>query len=232
LQEQTHPEILRSNLGNVVLQLLKLGVVDLVHFDFMDPPAPETLMRALELLNYLGAIDDEGEMTDLGRLMSEFPLDPHLSAALIKSSNYRCPNEMLTILAMLSVPNVFLRPAKQRKEADEAKDRFAHEDGDHITLLNVYNAYKENEEDNDWCWNNYLNSRSLKSADNVRVQLARIMEKSGIELRSLSPEHPDYYDSIKKALVSGFFMQVAHKGRSSIYKTVKDEQVIFIYFSY
>ena len=59
LQEQTYPEILRSNLGSVVLTLKKLGIDDLVHFDFMDPPAPETLMRALELLNYLGALDDE-----------------------------------------------------------------------------------------------------------------------------------------------------------------------------
>merc|ERR1711871_1620328 len=74
LHDQTYPEILRSNLGSVVLTLLKLGITDLVHFDFMDPPAPETLMRALELLNYLGALDDEGEMTELGYQMSELPL--------------------------------------------------------------------------------------------------------------------------------------------------------------
>lgn len=59
-----------------MLQLKRLGIEDLVHFDFMDPPAPETLMRALELLNYLGALDDEGELTPLGHQMSEFPLDP------------------------------------------------------------------------------------------------------------------------------------------------------------
>lgn len=68
----------RSNLGSVVLQLKKLGIEDLVHFDFMDPPAPETLMRALELLNYLAAINDDGELTELGSLMAEFPLDPQL----------------------------------------------------------------------------------------------------------------------------------------------------------
>ena len=73
LIEQTYPEILRSNLGSVVIQLKKLGVDDLVHFDFMDPPAPETLMRALELLNYLGALDDEGEVDEAGKIMSDFP---------------------------------------------------------------------------------------------------------------------------------------------------------------
>ena len=70
-----------------MLQLKRLGIEDLVHFDFMDPPAPETLMRALELLNYLGALDDEGELTPLGRQMSEFPLDPQLSKALISAAS-------------------------------------------------------------------------------------------------------------------------------------------------
>jgi len=76
LISQTYPEILRSNLAMTVLQLKKLGVDDLVHFDFMDPPAPETLMRALEELNFLACLDDEGELTPLGRLASQFPLDP------------------------------------------------------------------------------------------------------------------------------------------------------------
>ena len=80
-----YPEILRSNLGNVVLELKKLGIDDLVHFDFMDPPAPETLMRALELLNYLGALDDDGNLTELGSLMAEFPLEPELSKMLLYS---------------------------------------------------------------------------------------------------------------------------------------------------
>ena len=85
MQETTYPEILRSKMSNVVLTLKKLGIDDLVHFDFMDPPAPETLMRALELLNYLGALDDEGEMTELGRQMSDLPLDPQLAKLIITS---------------------------------------------------------------------------------------------------------------------------------------------------
>jgi pre-mRNA-splicing factor ATP-dependent RNA helicase DHX15/PRP43 len=76
LIENTHPEIMRSNLSSVVLSLKKLGIDDIVHFDYMDPPAPETLMRALEQLNYLGALDDDGDLTPLGSSMSDFPLDP------------------------------------------------------------------------------------------------------------------------------------------------------------
>ncbi|VAH90147.1 unnamed protein product [Triticum turgidum subsp. durum] len=102
LQPQTYPEILRSNLANTVLTLKKLGIDDLVHFDFMDPPAPETLMRALEVLNYLGALDDEGNLTSLGEMMSEFPLDPQMSKMLVISPRYNCSNEILSISAMLS----------------------------------------------------------------------------------------------------------------------------------
>lgn len=111
LQENTYPEILRANLSNVVLSLKKLGIDDIVHFDYMDPPAPETLMRALEQLNFLGAIDDEGDLTQWGHLMSELPLDPMLSKMLITSSqNYFCTNEILTIVSCLSVPSIFHRP--------------------------------------------------------------------------------------------------------------------------
>ena len=101
LDEDQVPEIQRTNLGSVVLLLKSLGINDLIHFDFMDPPAPETLMRALELLNYLGALSDEGDLTQTGSLMSDFPLDPQLSKCLVASPRLNCSNEMLTIVAML-----------------------------------------------------------------------------------------------------------------------------------
>ena len=81
LEEQTHSEILRRNLANTVLELFRLGIKDLVHFDYVDAPAPETLMRALELLNYLAALDDDGNLTDLGAMMADFPLDPQVRSS-------------------------------------------------------------------------------------------------------------------------------------------------------
>lgn len=208
MQDNTYPEILRSNLGTVVLQLKKLGIDDLVHFDFMDPPAPETLMRALELLNYLGALDDNGDLTPLGSMMAEFPLDPQLAKMVMASCDHNCSNEILSVTAMLSVPQVFLRPNEAKKAADEAKMKFAHIDGDHLTLLNVYHAYKQNHEDVQWCYDNFIQHRSLKSADNVRQQLARIMDRFNLARRSTDFNSRDYYLNIRKALVAGFFMQV------------------------
>lgn len=159
-----------------MLELKKLGIDDLVHFDYMDPPAPETVMRALELLNYLGAFDDEGskssttwsttqlryvDLTPTGEVMAEFPLDPQLAKMLIvrytvlsdsetsgwfyASPEFKCSNEILSLAAMLSAPNVFIRPNASRKEADDAKAQFTHPDGDHLTLLNVYHAYKSSQ---------------------------------------------------------------------------------------
>ncbi|KAG0624538.1 hypothetical protein M758_3G254900 [Ceratodon purpureus] len=229
LQPQTYPEILRSNLANVVLTLKKLGIDDLVHFDFMDPPAPETLMRALELLNYLAALDDDGNLTKLGQLMSEFPLDPQMSKMLVVSPEFNCSNEILSITAMLSVPNCFLRPRDAQKAADEAKARFSHIDGDHLTLLNVYHAYKQNGEDATWCYDNFVNVRALKSADNVRTQLVRIMNRYNLKMCSTDFNSRDYYVNIRKAMLAGYFMQVAHLERTGHYLTVKDNQMVHLH---
>ncbi|OJT09218.1 hypothetical protein TRAPUB_14293, partial [Trametes pubescens] len=231
LEEQTPPEILRSNLATTVLQLAKLGIDDIVHFDWIDPPAPESLMRALELLNFLGALDDEGRLTPLGTIMAGFPIEPQMAKMLIASPEFNCSYEVLTIVAMLSVPNVWLRPPKQRKEADAAKALFSNADGDHLTLLDVYNHYVNNKHDKNWCWNNYLSARALQQAENVRTQLLRTMERNKIELVTTSDARK-LSENIRKALVCGFFMQVAHKeNKTNHYLTVKDNQVVSLHAS-
>ena len=233
LIEQTYPEVLRSNLSSTVLELKKLGIDDLVHFDFMDPPAPETMMRALEELNYLACLDDDGNLTTMGRLASEFPLDPALAVMLISSPEFYCSNEILSMTALLSVPQVFVRPASARKRADEMKNLFAHPDGDHLTLLNVYHAFKSDEAQanpRQWCHDHFLSLRSLQSADNVRLQLKRIMEREELELMSTPFEDKKYYENIRRALVSGFFMQVAKKeANGKTYTTVKDNQTVLLH---
>ncbi|KAI0562966.1 pre-mRNA splicing factor ATP-dependent RNA helicase PRP43 [Gracilaria domingensis] len=242
LSETTHPEILRSNLGNVVLQLKKLGIDDLVHFDFMDPPAPETMMRALELLNYLGALDDEGDLTDFGSTMSEFPLDPESAAALIHSPEYNCSEEIVSIVAMMSsAGNCFVRTRHQGKKRGKYHNphrQFQHSDGDHLTLLNVYHAFLEckarSERKNTlfrWCQENLLNYRALNMADNSRYQIANIMRKCGLPLVSTSDDDRKYSENIRKALLKGFFMQVASKSfrKGKSYLTVKDQQSVILH---
>lgn len=242
----SHPEILRSNLGNVVLQMLKLGVEDLVHFDFMDAPAPESMMRALETLNYLGAIDDNGRLTSFGDQMTHFPLDPEASVALLRSAEFKCSSEVTTIVAMLSeAANCFVYPKKRNKKRDRGGRRLSpfsprgqFEEGlsDHLTYLNVYRAYEKakgrQEDERQWCRKNYLNPRALRSAYNVRAQLETLLKKANVKVISMSPEDASYSKNIRKALLSGYFMQVAHRtDKRGWYKTAKDEEVVQLHRS-
>ena len=121
LEDNTIPEIQRTNLGSVVLMLKSLGINDLIHFDFMDPPPAETLIRALEQLYALGALNDRGELTKLGRRMAEFPMDPQLSKMLIVSSGFGVSQEILSIAAMLQIgASIFYRPKVRIKAAAAA----------------------------------------------------------------------------------------------------------------
>merc|ERR1719401_3022556 len=152
---------------------------------------------------------------------------------MIKSPNFKCSNEVLSIAAMLSVPVVFVRPKEAGKEADDCKQRFSHLDGDHLTLLNVFHAYKQHTTDGvdpgTFCYDNYVNARSMKSAENVREQLKRTMERLNITMVSTDFHDKEYYPNIRKCLVAGFFMQVAHLEKSNHYLTVKDNQVVALH---
>lgn len=221
---------MRSDISSVILTMLKLGITNLVKFDFMDPPAPETMMRALENLNYLGALNDEGCLTRIGEEMAELPLDPQLAKALLSSADYGCVPEMLTITAMLSIPPFFLRPQEEEAaaEAEAIRSSFAHPESDHIALLNVYNTFiHENEEDRrQWCDEHFINYRNLSNAINVRNQLEGILQKLGFDVNNGNHyDDPSFSMNIRKCICSGFFMQVAFREKTGSYRTVKDNEV-------
>ncbi|KFG50265.1 putative ATP-dependent RNA helicase, partial [Toxoplasma gondii p89] len=115
------PEIQRTNLENTVLLLKAMGVNDMLNFDFMDPPPVQTLINALESLYELGALDDEGLLTRLGRKMAEFPMEPQLSKMLLASVDLKCSDEIITIVSMLSVQNVFYRPKVRTRENENTR---------------------------------------------------------------------------------------------------------------
>ncbi|KAJ3431265.1 pre-mRNA-splicing factor atp-dependent RNA helicase deah3-related [Anaeramoeba flamelloides] len=233
LEKQTTPELLRSNLGNVLLNMKKMGIKDLLHFDYLSPPSIELLIRALEVNHYLGGLDENGELTELGHQIAAFPLDPQLSKMLIMSKHYKCCDEILSIAAMLAVSNCFVRPKKNQNLADQAKARFEDPQSDHLTLLNVYKEYDRNKKNrNSWCRNNFINYRTMLQADNVRNQLFQILNR--LNLYSLSDI--DYAKNktllklnFKKCLVEGFFMQIAHQLDNKNYSTVKDKQHVVIH---
>lgn len=224
LEENTIPEIQRTNLANVVLMLKSLGINDLINFDFMDPPPHECLVLALEQLYALGALNHLGELTKLGRRMAEFPADPMLSKSLIASEKYKCSEEVLTIIAMLSAGGaIFHRPKDRQVHADNAHKNFWAKGGDHLTLMNVYNHWVESDFSTQWCFENYVQHRMMKRARDVRDQLAGLMDRVEIEMIKSEDDV-----AIRKAITAGFFYNTARLSKGG-YKTVKHQQAVHVH---
>lgn len=202
---QTIPEIQRTNLANTVLLIKSLGVKDLLDFDFMDPPPQETITTSLFDLWALGALDNVGELTDLGSKMNAFPMDPSLAKLLIMSEEYGCSEEMVTIVSMLSVPNVFYRPKERQEESDAAREKFFVAESDHLTYLHVYSQWKANGFSDRWCGQHFLHSKSLRRAKEVRDQLADIMRMQKMDMVSCGTD----WDVIRKCICSGYYHQAA-----------------------
>lgn len=219
------PEIQRTNLATTVLQLKTMGINDLIHFDFMDAPPVESLIMALEQLHSLSALDDEGLLTRLGRRMAEFPLEPNLSKMLIMSVHLQCSDEILTVVSMLSVQNVFYRPKDKQALADQKKAKFNQAEGDHLTLLAVYNSWKNNKFSNAWCYENFVQIRTLKRAQDVRKQLLGIMDRHKLDVVSAGKNTV----RVQKAVCSGFFRNAAKKDPQEGYRTLVDSQVVYIH---
>lgn len=219
------PEIQRTNLATTVLQLKTMGINDLLHFDFMDAPPVESLVMALETLHSLSALDDEGLLTRLGRRMAEFPLEPNLSKMLIMSVSLQCSDEILTIVSMLSVQNVFYRPKDKQSVADQKKAKFNQTEGDHLTLLAVYNSWKSNKFSNAWCYENFVQIRTLKRAQDVRKQLLGIMDRHKLDVVSAGKNTV----RVQKTICSGFFRNAAKKDPQEGYRTLVDSQVVYIH---
>ncbi|KAM3872743.1 pre-mRNA-splicing factor ATP-dependent RNA helicase DHX16 isoform 2-T2 [Diretmus argenteus] len=225
MEESTVPEIQRTNLGNVVLLLKSLGINDLIHFDFMDPPPHETLVLALEQLYALGALNHLGELTKLGRRMAELPVDPMLSKMILASEQYKCSEEVLTIAAMLSVNNsIFYRPKDKVVHADNARMNFVVPGGDHLVLLNVYTQWMESGYSTQWCYENFIQFRSMKRARDVREQLEGLMDRIEVEVVSSQGDCMP----IRKAVTAGYFYHTARLSKGG-YKTVKHQQTVYVH---
>eukprot|EP00884_Botryococcus_braunii_P008698 jgi/Botrbrau1/1782/Bobra.0217s0037.1 len=201
LPEATVPEIQRSDLVGPVLQLKALGVDNIMHFDWLAPPPSEAMVRALELLYALGALNDSARLSGQGMKLAELPLDPRLGTALLAAGARGCTQEVLTIAAILSVHSVWYMGGGGRRALDEAKARFAVAEGDLITYLNVWKGWEASGFKGKWCHQNRLNYRTLLRAADIRNQLSRHLLRLGIALESSGED----MTPVRKALASGLF---------------------------
>ena len=214
-------------MGNVVLMLKSLGINDLLHFDFMDKPPAETIMRALEQLYALGALNDRGELTKMGRKMAEFPVDPMMSKTILASGDFGCVKETLTIVSMLSVgASIFYRPKEKALHADNAKLNFSRGGGgDHMTLLRCYDEWVLTEYSIQWCYENYVQIRSMTKARDVREQLEGLCERVELDTISKGSE----VDMICKSFTAGYFYNTSKLSRVGDYKTIKNRHTVYIH---
>uniref|UniRef100_A0A8R1XW19 RNA helicase n=1 Tax=Onchocerca volvulus TaxID=6282 RepID=A0A8R1XW19_ONCVO len=219
------PEIQRTNLASTLLQLKAMGINNLIDFDFMDAPPVEAMITALTQLHTLSALDNDGLLTRLGRRMAEFPLEPSLAKLLIMSVDLCCSDEVLTIVSMLSVQNVFYRPKDKQEIADQKKAKFHQPEGDHLTLLAVYNSWKHHHFSQPWCYENFIQIRTLKRAQDIRKQLLSIMDRHKLNTISCGRD----VQRIQKAICSGFFRNAAKRDPQEGYRTIVDGQNVYIH---
>lgn len=220
------PEIQRQNLSVTILMLKAMGVNDLLHFDFMDPPPTNTMLTALEELYALSALDDEGLLTRLGRQMADFPMEPALAKTLIVSARLQCSDELLSIVAMISTQGeIFHRPRAEQQKADAKKARFHDPAGDHMTLLNAYNGWKGANFDISWCKENYIQARSMKRARDVRDQLTTILQRHRLPIVSCGRDS----NRVCQALCAGFFRNAARKDPAEGFKTLVEGTPVYMH---
>ncbi|XP_056318359.1 pre-mRNA-splicing factor ATP-dependent RNA helicase PRP16 [Danio aesculapii] len=201
----TIPEIQRTNLANVVLLLKSLGVQDLLLFHFMDPPPEDNMLNSMYQLWILGALDNTGALTPTGRLMVEFPLDPALSKMLIVSCDMSCSADILIIVSMLSVPSIFYRPKGREEESDQVREKFSVPESDHLTYLNVYLQWKNNNYSSIWCNDHFIHTKAMRKVREVRAQLKDIMVQQKMNLISCGSD----WDVIRKCICAAYFHQAA-----------------------
>lgn len=226
--DSTVPEIQRCNLSSVVLQLLALGISDIVNFDFMDKPSTESIIAAVHQLHNLGAVVKETsiKLTPVGRKMAAFPLEPRLGKTLLIAKEHNCLEEILTIVSLLSVDSVLVTPQSKREEALAARQKFVSSEGDHVMLLNIYKAYKAVKGNREWCMENFINQRNMKTATEVRKQLHDICVRMDFPIKSCGNDST----TIRKCLAYGFFMNAAELQKDgSEYTSLSSRKTVSIH---
>lgn len=235
LDDATIPEIQRSNLAPMILQLKALGIDNIARFDFLTSPPAELILRALDLLYSLGALDDYAKLTKpLGERMAELALEPMLAKCILSAPAFGCVSEMLTICAMVSLQGTVWFSHDSKKAEETARRKFAADEGDHLTLLNVYQSFvTKGKKDPKWCQQHYLNFKSMSRAVSIRNQLRRYLERFGIDVSESSSSNDvlkvggrPKEESLRRCLTNGFFAYAARMQPDGTFRTVDETTVL------
>ena len=226
----TLPEIQRSNLAEVILQMIALRLGHPTDFPFIDPPHSNAVREGYRLLRELGAIDAKNRLTGTGRIMADLPIDPCISRIIIAAKEYNCLREIKIISAILAIQDPRIRPAEREQDADIAHKIFAHPHSDFISLLNIWNQFQIfREESRSWsklrkfCKLHYLSFQRMREWLDLHDQLERILKKrEGFVNNSVDAS----YEQVHKALLPGFLRNIACRKEKKIYKNTRERELM------
>ena len=202
----TPPEVLRTNLASVILQMAALELGEPQDFPFVDPPDTRQINDGYKLLQELKAVDDTRVVTSLGRQISALPLDPRLARMLLAASHHRCVAEMLLIAAFLAAQDPRERPAEAQTQADQKHAAFADPRSDFLAVLNLWKAFAEQSaalsgsQLRKWCRENFLSFIRMREWQELQRQLAEIVSELNLKPNQL----PADYNDLHQAILTGF----------------------------
>jgi len=248
----TLPEIRRTNLAEVVLSLLDIGISDIESFPFVDPPDSAGIRDALRTLKEIGALEeDKGnkkrnsshtsrKLSQDGRIMARLPLDPRLAKVLLQAEKEGCLGEVLPIAAALSLPDPRERPPEKKGSADLAHKRFIDDQSDFIGWLNIWDGFRTFKGKGSYsgklrrfCNENYLSFRRMREWMDIHRQLALVMEENGFRPHRRKTEasldkkgnFSPAYTAIHRSLLSGFLSHIARKEEGSLFEATRNRKV-------
>ncbi|HYN13688.1 MAG TPA: ATP-dependent RNA helicase HrpA [Burkholderiales bacterium] len=198
----TDPELLRSSLAAVILRAKSLGLGDVEAFPFVDPPSPRAIADGYALLNELGAVDDDKNLTDIGRELARLPLDPRVARMLVAARTEGCLEQVRIIAAALSVQDPRERPMERAAAADERHARFADEQSDFLGFLKLWKLQDESGLRR-LCRDNFLSYPRMREWRDVHEQLRKTLDELEWRESSVRPEKPDGYRATHRALLAG-----------------------------
>ncbi len=228
--EYTLPELQRSNLAEVILQMISLELGHPEDFPFLDPPHKSAIKEGYQLLSELGAINDGRHLTEKGKVMADLPIDPCISRIIIEAKENNCLKEIKIIAAVLAIQDPRIRPVDHEKEADEVHKIFLHPQSDFMTLLNIWNSFHDVQDKvkswsrlKKYCKGYFLSYQRMREWIDLHDQLERIL--------SLRGEFTDNtvsasYEQIHKALLAGFLRNLARKKLGRQYQGAHNRELM------
>lgn len=227
-EDFTLPEIQRSNLAEVILQMTSLKLGDPHQFPFIDRPSPRAISNGYRSLRELGALNEQNQLTKRGRTMSRLPLDPSLSRIILEGNHQHALKEIKILAAALSIADPRVRPSGSEGKADAKHQEFRDKNSDFLTLLNIWNACMGPESNlsmsklSKFCKKNYLSWQRMREWVDVHDQINRLLRNTS---RMAANEQPASAEAIHKSITAGYLRNICYKKEKNLYLTGSGKEV-------